>query len=160
MSIQPTVLIVDDHIDDISWLVDLLQHRGYKVHVETNEKDARRQLEHVREGKVIFCLAIIDIMVSVSDISELANLDEKFYSSSRETGVRLCRYARQELGISSETLPIACISARADHEHIQQLLGDLTIPLFSRVPQSREESLREFVKSELPARSDQENILD
>ena len=150
MSARPTVLLVDDHVDDISWLVDLLAFRGYGVHVEANEKDARRQLRAVKNGETAFCLAVIDIMVSIRDIMDLADLNEEFYKSSRETGVRLCQYAREELQISSEDLPIACISARSDHDHIQRLLKRLEIPLFSRVPQSREESLREFVKDTLP----------
>ncbi len=150
MNAQTKILVVDDNIDDMSWLVDLVEFRGYRVHVETNEEDARRQLRAIKKGEVDFRLAVIDIMVSIRDIMDLADLDEDFYSSSRDTGVRLCQYAREELGISTDDLPIVCITAREDYEQIQILLKKLEVPLFSRVPQSREQSLREFVMDKLP----------
>ena len=150
MSVKPQVLLVDDHLGDISWLIDLLEHRGYQVHTETNEKSAREQFKAVERGDVSFRLAVIDIMVSIRDITDLADLNEEFYKSSRESGVRLRIYARQELGLTAEELPIVCVSARADLEHTRRILQELGIPLFSRVPQSPEESLREFVKGKLP----------
>ena len=146
------ILLVDDHIGDVTWLVDFLEHHGYEVVQVTNEKDAREKLEEVEKGQATYVLAIIDIMVSIRDIMDLVDLDEKFYEESRETGIRLCAYAREELKIKPEVLPIVCISARSDHEEIQKPLRQLGIRLFSRVPQSREESIREYLKEKLPVK--------
>ncbi len=154
MTSEARVLLVDDHIGDVTWLVDFLEDRGYNVDQVTNEEAARRKLEAVKAavkaGQETYVLAIIDIMVSIKDIMDLVNLDEKFFEESRETGIRLCAYAREELALEPDDLPIVCISARSDHEEIRKPLGQLGIRLFSRVPQSREESIREYLKERLP----------
>ncbi len=149
------VLLVDDHIGDISWLVDLLEARGYVIDQVTNEEAARSVLEGAKErldegGATDYELAVIDIMVSIKDIMDLVDLDDNFYEQSKDTGVRLCRYARDELGISQEDLPIVCISARADQDEFKPQLDQLGIPLFSRTPQSPEESIRNYVEGNLP----------
>ncbi len=149
------ILLVDDHIGDISWLVDLLEARGYEVEQVTNEEAARRVLEGVKErlaeGQTAgYGLAVVDIMVSIKDIMDLVDLDEKFYEQSKDTGVRLCRYARDELEISADDLPIVCISARADQEEFKPQLDQLGIPLFSRTPQNPEESIRSYIEDNPP----------
>lgn len=144
------VLIIDDHIGDITWLVDYLEDRGYGVDQDTNEVAARQRLALIKEGKAAYTLAIIDIMVSIMDIMEIVELDDDFYEESRNTGLRLCQYARNELGIHEKTLPIVCISAAADREDIKAGLDELKIRLFSRVPQAPEESIREYLERELP----------
>lgn len=143
------VLLIDDHVGDISWLIDFLEARGYQVDQETNEVDARAKLESVKEGESAYNLAIIDIMVSIMDIMDLVDLDDDYFEKSRETGLRLCRYARKELGISEVQLPIVCISAATDREEIQKGLEELGVPLYSRVPQAPENSIRNFLEQHL-----------
>jgi len=139
------VLIVDDHIGDITWLVDFLEDRGYTTDHDTNEMAARRRLEQIRNGDLEYAHAIVDIMVSIDDITELMELDEKFYRDSRDTGLRLCQYARKELKISKTVLPIVCLSAAADREEIRSGLKELNIELYSRAPQSKDEDIREYL---------------
>lgn len=150
MKATAKVLLVDDHIGDIRWLIDFLEWRGYEVDQITNEEAARRQLEAVKEGSSSYALAIIDIMVSIKDIMDLVEPNERFYEQSRDTGIRLCHYARKELGLSAERLPIVCISARDDDE-VKRSLEELDVPLFSRTPQAVEDSIREYITDALPA---------
>jgi CheY-like chemotaxis protein len=143
------VLLVDDHAGDVIWMIEFLEERGYRVHEITNEEAARRQLEAVKKGDASYALAIIDIMVAIKDIMDLVESKERFYEKSRDTGIRLCYYARKELGISAETLPIVCVSAR-DDDQARQLLEELDIPLYSRTPQTPEEDIREYLRKKLP----------
>ncbi len=139
------VLVVDDHIGDITWLVDFLRKRGYTTEHDTNEMAARRRLKQIKDGDLEYALAIIDIMVSIDVISELMELNETFYKDSKATGLRLCRYAREELRISKTVLPIVCLSAAADREEIRSGLDELGIELYSRVPQTKDEDIREYL---------------
>jgi CheY-like chemotaxis protein len=140
------VLIVDDQIGDIGWLIDLIQSRGYDVVLAANEKAARGQLDEVKQGKASYVLAIVDVMVAIADLMDLVALDDKFFQKSKDTGIRLCRYARQELGLLAEELPIVSISVREDQE-VKKAMNDLGIQLFNRGP---EEGIREYVEKHLP----------
>ncbi len=126
------ILLVDDSIGDITWVLDLVEDLGYSVDHATNEESARHKLGLVAKEKQSYVLAIIDIMVSVKDIMDLVKLDKRFYEESRDTGIRLCRYARKELEISHEDLPIVCMSARSDDTNVVQALDELGICIFGR----------------------------
>lgn len=149
MTSAPSVLIVDDQIGDIGWLIDLIQGRGYVIALATNEAAARKQLLGVKQGKSSYALAVVDIMVAVMDLMDLMALDEKFFEDSRDTGIRLCRYARQELGLSAQQLPIVCITVRDDQE-VRAAMSELGIRLFNRAPYGEEESIREWIEENLP----------
>lgn len=141
-----TVLIVDDNIGAISWLIEFLEWRGYNVDVVSNEEAARTKLEAVQEGKQAYELAIVDIMVSIKDIMDVPDFDDEFYEASMDTGLRLCRYAREGLGILEEQLPIVCISARYDDEDLRKNLEHIGISIYSRSGGE----IREFLKKSLP----------
>jgi CheY-like chemotaxis protein len=143
------VFIVDDRIGDLAWLLDLIRSRGYEVILATNEQAARKQLERVKKDEESYVLAIVDVMVATHDLLDLVALDEKFFEDSRNTGIRLCEYARKELGISPEVLPIVCLTARED-EAVKTAMDELGIRLFHRAPPSPEESIRGFVEERLP----------
>ena len=143
------VLIVDDQVGDIRWLIDLVQSRGYGVDLATNEAAAQKKLNTVKGGQATYALAIIDIMVAVKDLMDLLTLDDKFFEASKDTGIRLCRYAREDLDLSVEVLPIVCISVRDDPD-VKKALRELGIRLFNRAPYGQEESIREFVEKHLP----------
>ena len=155
MSSNNRVLLVDDHVGDITWLIDFLEARGYEVDQVTNEMAARRKLKRIKEDLAknlrTYELAIIDIMVSTRDIMELVALTNDFYEKSKETGIRLCQYARDDLKISAKRLPIVCISARPDTDDFQPKLEELGIRLFSRTPQTAEESIRDYLERALPS---------
>ncbi len=143
------VLTIDDQVGDLLWLLDLIRSRGYGVVTATNEKEGRERLQAVKAGEESYSLAIIDVMMSTHPIEDLVDLDEKFFEESRDTGIRLCRYARKELGISPQELPIACLTVR-DDDDVSRAMGELDIPLFNRVPQSPEDSIRRFIEERLP----------
>jgi len=143
------VLIVDDQVGDLLWLLDVIQSRGYKILLATNEAAARERLLAVKEGKEAYVAAIVDVMVAVKDLLDLMDLDDQFFEESRNTGIRLCQYAREELHILAKELPIACLSVRDDHE-VKEAMRKLAIPLYNRVPQSPAESIRGFVDLHLP----------
>jgi CheY-like chemotaxis protein len=138
------VLLVDDQPGDILWLLHLLEERGLAIDLVTTEEAARKTLDAVASGEKIYELAILDIMVPTKDILELVDLDQDFYESSLDAGVRLCHHARQELGLTAEILPIVSISARND-EHLIRRLEKFGVPLFSRRPRDTSESLRDFI---------------
>ncbi len=138
------VLLVDDRKGDIAWLVDYLEARGYRVDHVTNEQAARGRLERIAAGKQRYDLAIIDIMVALKDIMDMIELadelDESFFENSRTTGIRLCRWIRGDLDISSDVLPIVCISARPDIGEIERQLEEIDpeIQVFGQMAENPE----------------------
>lgn len=149
MAERPRVLIVDDQVGDLTWLLDVIRRGGCDVVLATNEDAARQRLLAVREGNESYTFAIVDVMVAVKDLQDLIALDEQFFEDSRDTGIRLCRYARQELGLSAKELPIACLTVREDQE-VKDAMAELGIPLYNRVPSSSSEGIRGFVEKHLP----------
>lgn len=150
----PTVLVVDDQVGEVLWLLDDIRHRGCEAVVVGTEDAARAQLEAVAAGEAAYLVAIFDVMVAVKDLWQLIELgedaDDKFFSDSRDTGLRLCLYARKELGIGAETLPIACLTVRDDPQ-VKKTLAKLRIPLFSRIAEDTR-SIRSFLDKHLPSR--------
>lgn len=148
------ILIVDDQPGDLLWLLDLLHVKGYGHTLATNEKDARALLKSVKDGSESYALAIIDVGVATLPIEDLFSqgLDEKFFEDSRDTGIRLCRYARKDLAIPAKTLPLACLTVR-DDDDVKEAMKELEIPLFNRAPNTQEESIRSFLEERLPPRT-------
>lgn len=144
-----TVFIVDDQVEEILWLLDLLRHRGYDFIVATNEKDANARLEAIHDGSEGYVAAIFDVMVSTLSFDEIvsshAALDDKFFEKSKDTGLRLCRRAR-ELGLN---LPIACLTVRKDAA-VEAVRDELNIPVYHRIPLDRSESIMDFLDRYLP----------
>lgn len=139
------MLVVDDNEFGIRWLLDLLRFHGYEADLATDEESAKHQLDLVQEKKVRYDLAVFDVMVATRRIEDLENLDQEFFDDSMNTGVRLCDYARLELGLSPSGLDIVCISGRDDSD-----LGDELkrrgVMLFNR---SQNTEFRRFLKEKL-----------
>lgn len=143
------ILIVDDQPGDLLWLLDILRVRGYEYTLATNEKDARAQLKSVKDRSASYPLAIIDVGVATLPIEDLfQDLDERFLEDSRDTGIRLCRYARKELGLSVKDFFIVCLTVR-DDEAVKEAMRELDIPLFNRAPNTADESIRLFLENKL-----------
>ncbi|HSS48567.1 MAG TPA: response regulator [Thermoanaerobaculia bacterium] len=151
MTAPARVLIVEDQVGDLYWLLDLIRSRGYEVVVATNEAAARERLRAVKEGTDSFRLAIVDVMVAIKDLKDLSNLDEQFFEDSRQTGIRLCHLARDkdQLGLTFEQLPIVCLTVR-DDEEVREAMKTLGIPLYNKAPHTPSESIREFIEVQLP----------
>jgi CheY-like chemotaxis protein len=149
MTYPKRVLIVDDQVEEILWLLDLLQHRGYEVIVSTNEKDAMARLAAIAAGSEEYVAAIFDVMVSTLSFEDIvslqAELDDQFFQESKDTGLRLCRKARA-LGL---TLPIACLTVRKDAD-VEAIKEELGIPVYHRIPLDKSESIMEFLDRYLP----------
>ena len=133
MTAIPKVLIVDDQPGDIGWLVDRIAERGYEIEWATNERAAREHLQAVKDGREEYVAAIFDVMVVLVDLEDLMELDEMFFVESKDTGIRLARFARKELGISERQLPIASLTIR-DDDPVKTAMKELGIPLFHRTP--------------------------
>jgi CheY-like chemotaxis protein len=144
------ILIVDDQPGDLLWLLDILRGRGYGYTLATNEKDARAHLKSVKDGSDSYALAIIDVGVATLPIEDLflQDLDEQFFEDARDTGIRLCRYTRKDLGLSAKDLPIACLTVR-DDDAVKEAMKELDIPLFNRAPNTADESIRLFLEKKL-----------
>lgn len=151
MTAPTRVLIVEDQVGDLYWLLDLIQSRGYEVVVATNEAAAQERLRAVKDGTESFRLAIVDVMVAIKDIKDLANLDERFFEDSKRTGIRLCHLARDKdkLGLSAEQLPIVCLTVR-DDEEVREAMKALGVPLYNKAPHTPSESIRQFIEDRLP----------
>jgi len=152
--VATAVLIVEDQIGDLHWLTDLIEDRGYTYVVASSEKQAMARLDAVAEGREHYALAIIDVMVSTLDIDELLDLpdlDEKYFRDSRETGIRLCKYARMDRKITAEQLPIFCCTVRDDAE-VADALQSLDIPHFLKDYEEDERSIRAEIQQRLPRR--------
>lgn len=142
MSDRPRVLLVDDQAGEIEWLVRRINERGYEVVLATNEEAARKQCQALADGEARFEAGIFDIMVAVKDLvaliemGEEADLDDDFFEASTDTGVRLCRFVREELGLSQEDFPIAALSVR-DDQAVVEALRELGVPLYKREADDR-----------------------
>jgi CheY-like chemotaxis protein len=147
---RPSVLIVDDQVGDLVWLIDLIQNRGYEIVFATNEEAARERLGAIKIRDESYVLAIVDVMIAIKDLSKLTSLNKEFFESSRDTGIRLCRFARRELAISRGQLPIVCLTVR-DDEDVRNAMKELDIPLFNRAPGGADGSIRGYIERHLPA---------
>jgi CheY-like chemotaxis protein len=148
MSERPRVLIVDDQMGDLLWLLDLIQNRGYDAVIATNEEAAQERFRAIKAGTETYAFAVVDVMVAVKDLARIAALDDRFFEDSRSTGIRLCQLARRELGIPAKQLPIACLTAREDDE-VRNAMHELKIPLFHRAEYSSSGGIRKFVEKNL-----------
>ncbi len=147
---RPRVLIVDDQMGDLLWLLDLIQNRGYDAVIATNEEAAQERFRAIKAGTETYALAVVDVMVAVKDLTRIVALNDQFFENSRNTGIRLCQLARNGLGITAEQLPIACLTAREDDE-VRNVMRELDIPLFHRAEYSSSRSIRGFVEVTLQA---------
>jgi len=152
MTERPSVLIVDDQVGDLVWLIDLIQNRGYEIVFATNEEAAAERVRAVKGRTETYMLAIVDVMIAIKDLSKLTSLNHEFFENSRDTGIRLCRLARRELGISRGQLPIVCLTVR-DDEEVRNAMRELEIPLFNRAPGSATDSIRGYIEKNLPPQS-------
>lgn len=150
MSQPERVLIVEDQVGDIAWLIESIQNLGYGVDLSTSESAARERLQAVKKGEVSYVMAIFDIMVATVNIWELEDLDEDFFARSEETGIRLCKLVREEMKISEEQLPIVCFTVREDEEEVRSIMRDLNIPLFNKMAPTRADSIWAFLEKRLP----------
>ncbi len=152
MNTPSRVLIVDDETGDLHWLLVVIRLRGYDYEIAANEQEALRHLDAVKAGSETYVLAIIDVGVATRAIEDLIDLDDQVFEDSRDTGIRLCRYARQQLKLAPRDLPIACLTVR-DDEEVKQAMRELGIPLYNRAPVNAAESIRTFVEKHLPPRT-------
>lgn len=84
-------------------------------------------------------------MMATHDIFSVQEVDQRFFDSSKDSGIRLCRYAREELRISPESLPIAVFTARTD-EKVKEAIGALDgVQLFVRDWAEGEGSLDHYI---------------
>lgn len=147
-----SVLVIDDQVHEIDWLIDRLKDRGYEIVLVTNEADGRDMLDAVKGEQRAFAAGIFDVMMSTKDVWPLIEAgqspDDQFYDDSKDSGLRLCRYARQELGLSAEELPIACLTVR-DDEALKKVLRELGIPLYPRLDPGNQ-GVMEFIEEFLP----------
>lgn len=158
MSDRPKVFIVDDQAGEIRSLIRRIKNRGYDVELATNERDAEAGLRQVAEDPGRYAAGIFDIMVAIVDLETLLEMDEnvdlakEVFEPSTDTGIRLCRYARDELGLSADEFPIAALSVRDDVE-LENALEELGVPLYERgVEDTSERSIMRFVERYLPQR--------
>lgn len=150
MSVRSRVLIIEDQVGDLVWLLDLIRSRGYEIDLATNEQEARSWLEEVSREADRYALVVVDVAVATRSLEDLIDLDEDaFFKDSLNTGIRLCQYAR-ELEIP-ERLPIACLTVR-DDEDVRKEMRGLKVPLFNKAPRASSESIRGFIDKHLPNR--------
>ncbi len=160
MSQGSRVFIIDDQAGDIGSLIRRITKLGYEIDLATNEQDAQEGLRQVAEDPQSYAAGIFDIMAAVVDLETLlemgddVDLQKKVFEDPIDTGVRLCRYARQTLGLDAEAFPIAALSVREDSE-LKQALDELGVPLYRRaVEDASEHSIMRFVDRYLPRRDD------
>ncbi len=156
MSVPSIVFIVDDQAGEIRPLIRRIKSRGYEVELATNELDARAGIDRIAESPERYAAAIMDIMVATISLERLleqgddVDLIEDIVKPSTDTGIRLCQYAREELGLRE--LPLAALSVRDDDE-LEQALTRLGVPLYARgVEDGSKRSIMHFVERYLPNR--------
>lgn len=158
MSERHKVFIVDDQAGEIRSEIRRIKRRGYEIELATNERDARFGLEQVAADPSQYAAGIFDIMVATVDLETLLEMGEgvdlakEVFEPSIDTGIRLCRYVREELGLGADVFPIAALSVRDDDE-LKQALEKLRVPLYERgVDDTSERSIMRFIERYLPER--------
>ncbi len=158
MSESPIVFVVDDQAGEIRSLIRRIKSRGYEIELATNELDARAGIEGIAEAPERYAGAIVDIMVATISLEKLLEQDddvdliEDVVKPSTDTGIRLCRYVREDLGLRE--LPLAALSVRDDDELVRAL-DQVGVTLYARgVEDSSEGSIMRFVEHYLPERSE------
>jgi|GEM_PF-3249484 len=162
MSAHKKVFIVDDQAGEIRSLIRRIKKRGYDVVLATNEREAERMLQEIAARPSAFAAAIFDVMVATVDFDTLlamedsVDLESKVFEPSVDTGLRLCRYARETLRISEAELPIAALSVRTDDE-LRSNLETLGVPLYDRtqIDTPDDRSIMRFVERHLPEREEE-----
>jgi len=156
MTQEPTrVLMVEDQVGDLFWVIDLLQGRGYHVEAAKNEEAAREALAEVAAHLGEFALVILDVMMATVDINRLVqegNLSSEALLPSLEAGLRLARYLRHDLGVGPRDVRVVCCTARAGDPEVQRVMEQLQIPVFGKVARPAESSLRAWLMANLPTR--------
>lgn len=143
-----TVLVIDDQPNEILWLLDLIRKRGYDAELVLDEESARKRLEAVAAGTASFVLAFVDVMVATQGIEALiAGADVS--ADSQDSGIRLCRYAR-ELGLSASKLQLASLTVRADDPKVQRAMEELGVPLFPRLSLEPVHPIQRLIDRHLP----------
>ncbi len=160
MSESFKVFIVDDQAGEIRSLIRRIKNRGYDVELATNERDAQAGLQQIAADPHRYAAGIFDIMVATVDLETLlemgdgVDLTEEVFKPSIDTGIRLCRYARETLRLDAAAFPIAALSVRDDAE-VKRALEELDVPLYERGAEDRSErSIMDFVERYLPQRGD------
>lgn len=148
----PKVLMIEDNIGDMRWLIPVLQRRGYGVTVVSSELDARVELERAASGEEQWALVVLDIQLATRgsrDFEKMTKAEIEALPPSKDSGIRLARYARQSLGLDERKLPIVCASIRPD-EALARAMAALGIPQLSRDDSDENTSLRHYVEHWLP----------
>jgi len=136
------VLVVDDQVEEINWLLDILIARGYEIVLVSDEDSAIFELGEVRAGRAQYDLAIVDVMVAAKSIEaivdELAAAERgaseaNRRGSSSDAGIRICQYARTVLGLGEAELPIQVLTVRQD-KAVMNAMKRLGIPISERLP--------------------------
>jgi CheY-like chemotaxis protein len=158
MSEHRKVFIVDDQAGEIRSLIRRIKHRGYDIELATNERDAKAGLRQVAADPGPYAAGIFDIMVAIVDLETLlemgddVDLAKEVLEPSTDTGIRLCRYVREELRLDEATFPIAALSVRDDPE-LKDALGAFGVTLYKRdAEDNSERSIMRFVERYLPQR--------
>lgn len=137
------ILIVDDQIDELNWLLDVFLSAGYEVVLVSDEETAIQELDEIAAHRAQYDLAVVDVMVAaksvealVEEISrkDLASGSGRRSKQSRDAGIRICEYARSILGLKEVDLPIQCLTVRTDAAVIETMRR-LGIPVSERLPE-------------------------
>ena len=130
MSGSNRILIIDDDFDHVFDLCDFVRDRGGEPVTARNAAEARRRLAAIADGQESYALAIIDVMMPIGSLEDIAKLEHPTGEDSSQIGVTLCREARERYCISPQMLDIVCFSIRND---IVEELMALEVQYISKV---------------------------
>lgn len=149
------VLLIEDQVGDLFWIIDLVQARGYQVEAARNEEDARMALAQVAANPGRYALVLIDVMMATIDINRVLrepNLDPKALEPSPEAGIRLAQYLREELRVTPQQVAVICCTAKHEDAKVRRIMEELDIPVYDRYARAQESSLRTWLKTNLADR--------
>lgn len=148
MQVSKRVLIIDDGVEHVQRLCNTVRSFGGEPVVAINAAEGRSRIAAIAGGKENYALAIIDVMMALNSLDEVARAEQAVEEDSKRIGVTLCREARESHRISPQTLDIVCFSIRDDDDIVDELCA-LGIRYISKVAPRGWNDLREHVKKAL-----------
>ncbi|HND33532.1 MAG TPA: hypothetical protein PLA94_26215 [Myxococcota bacterium] len=129
--------------------MEWIQDRGYEIVLVETEREAAESIRAVAAGRESYRLMLVDVMLAAMPLDDLQLITEEEacqLPDPAEAGARLVKLAREDLHISSTTLPIVVMTYRSVDVGLKNRFPSRT-QIYSKTD---DEGLRRYLEVYLP----------